>query len=288
MTIPTAVVGLGNIGGPIAARIAAAQRPVIGVDGDRQRRQEWAGRTGAPSAASIDEIECAALERVLVIVRTTEQALAVVDRLRAAAAGRAAGSLAVHLMTTLEPGAAHRLGDSESRPVDPARQGDGLRILEQPVSGGSTGAEAGTLTVLSAGPLQDSDREFLLATVAGRLIPFDRYGEPTLVKLVNNTLAALNTRSTARMLLLAAELGLDPRSVKEVVDSSSGASSMGAMIDHFADDQALLLTKDVGLLAGTARPLPVIDLDDEGFLTDLRAVRALLAGPVDGSSRVQP
>ncbi|WP_029136431.1 NAD(P)-binding domain-containing protein [Nakamurella lactea] len=276
MNISTAVVGLGNIGGPIAARIAGCGAPVVGVDGLAERRQDWAGRTGAPAVASLAEIDSASLERVLIVVRTTEQALGVLDEVCRAAAGRAsdpaAGPLTVHLMTTLEAAAARQLGDLPAVADD-----DGaVRVLEQPVSGGSVGAAAGTLTVLSAGPIRPTDTEFLLSTVAGRVIDFDDYGTPTLVKLVNNALAALNTRSTAAMLLLAADLGLDVRRVKQVVDTSSGASTMGEMIDRFADDQAELLTKDVALLAGAVDRLPSVDLDPAALLADLAAVRELL------------
>jgi 3-hydroxyisobutyrate dehydrogenase-like beta-hydroxyacid dehydrogenase len=260
------VVGLGNIGGAIARRIAQAGVPVIGVELDEERRRQFQGEFR--TAASPTDVPWTDVARVLVVVRMADQALAVVEEIAASVRE----PLACHVMTTLDPAAPDRF------PRIAAGTGELLRILEQPVSGGASGAAAGTLTVLSAGPAEPADERFLLATVAGRVVPFPRYGQPTLAKLVNNVVAAYHTRTTAVLLGVAERLGLEPATMKSVLDSSSGASFMSAMLAELADEQARLLTKDAALLVAAAGPLPSIELGDEaGFLDDLRAARRALA-----------
>lgn len=259
----TVVVGLGNIGAPIAARIASCGRVVIGVDGIDERRVRWQADTGAVAVASLADVPWAEVDRVLVVVRMTAQALDVL----AEVGERARRDLACHVLTTLEPTAAAALADTA---------GNGVRVLEQPVSGGSTGAGAGSLTVLSAGPLQPADGDFLRVTIAARVVEFPAYGQPTMMKLINNAAAAYNTRTTALMLVLAESMGLDPARCKDVIDTSSGASFMGAMVGDLADEQAELLAKDVALLA-TVHDLPAIGITDaDAFVGDVRAARDAL------------
>src|SRR5699024_1662831 len=118
------------------------------------------------------------VQRVFVAVRTTGQASAVLAELcQRLAPG---GSLACHLITTLEIGFADGLEGYAATP---------LRMLEQPVSGGEQGALAGSLTMGSAGPLIQED-ERLLADVAEHLVRFDDYGQPTRAKLLNNVTGA--------------------------------------------------------------------------------------------------
>jgi 3-hydroxyisobutyrate dehydrogenase-like beta-hydroxyacid dehydrogenase len=257
------VVGLGNIGGAIARRIAQTGAPVIGVELDAERRRHFHGEVR--TAATLAEVPWDEVGRVLVVVRMTGQALAVVEEI----AANTREPLACHVMTTLDPAAPDRF---------PQIAGERLRILEQPVSGGANGAAAGTLTVLSAGPAEPADELFLRTTIAARVVPFPRYGQPTLAKLVNNAVAAYHTRTAAVLLGVAERLGLEPVTMKSVLDTSSGASAMGAMLAELADEQARLLTKDAALLAAAAGPLPSIELGDEAaFLDDLRAARRALA-----------
>lgn len=263
-TATTVVVGLGNIGGAVGARIATCGEPVIGVESDDRRREQWCEQTDATAVASLGEVPWSGVARVLVTVRLTDQALSVLASVRCAAVT----DLACHLMTTMEPLAAQRLS------VEPRGR---VRVLEQPVSGGAAGARDGSLTVLSAGPATGSDDAFLRRTIAGRLLGFSEYGQPTLAKLINNAAAAYHTRTTASLVSLAARSGLDPTQFKSVLDSSSGASVMGTMLAELADEQADLLTKDVALLATATGPLPGITVQDrDGFLADLRDARNLL------------
>jgi 3-hydroxyisobutyrate dehydrogenase len=264
------VIGLGNIGGAIAARLVARGLRVTGVDVDPGQRAAWEARSGAPAVAGLRELRGEPVERFHVVVRTTEGAWSVLREIQAATTSPAV----CHVVTTLAPAAARRFGQEPTAP---------LRILEQPVSGGARGAEVGTLTVLCAGPAEPSDETFLLDTLASRVVSFPEYGQPSLAKLVNNAIAAYNTRALAVMLDAAGRLGLDVAQVESVVSTSSGASAMSELLRPLAPEQADLLMKDAALLAEVVGRLPVIDLDDRaGFLADVRAAQQALDGAAGG------
>jgi 3-hydroxyisobutyrate dehydrogenase len=235
---------------------------VLGVELAADRRALWHELTGRTAVADLGDVDWATAERVFVIVRMTDQAGAVLDRLR-----ERAEPVAVHLVTTLETAFAAALGEYR-RP--------GLRIIEQPVSGGAQGALAGTLTVLTAGPVTDEDEQFLRSSLAAEVVHFDRYGEPTKAKLLNNVTGAYNARALALMLTMAHEQGIDVAKFYQVLLTSSGGSWMAGGFLPLLDE---MLAKDVHLLRDELGGLPHVALDsDDDLVTSLGQARRLLTG----------
>jgi 3-hydroxyisobutyrate dehydrogenase-like beta-hydroxyacid dehydrogenase len=74
------------------------------------------------------------------------------------------------------------------------------------------------------------------------------YGQPALVKLLNNALGTYNLAATARMLNLSEHLGIPARRLFEVIGVSTGRSWMS---DNFIDVQYDLLLKDAALHSST-------------------------------------
>lgn len=256
------VVGLGNIGLEVAARIAGRGREVCGVDLAEDRRAEWTRRTGLDAVAGLDAVRWNAVSHVFVIVRLTHQAEGVLGQLDRLPVRPGTG---VFLNTTLELEYARALGRYEGR---------AWRLVELPVSGGGSGARAGTLTVMAAGALEDADRGLLRDTIATNIVPFAQWGEPTLAKLLNNVSAAYTALSYAEMLLLADRTGMEPRRLAEVLRTSSGGSWMG---DHFTTLVDDLLDKDVALLRSELGELPLVSLAaDRDLVGRLGQARALL------------
>jgi 3-hydroxyisobutyrate dehydrogenase-like beta-hydroxyacid dehydrogenase len=199
---------------------------------------------------------------VYVVVRLTDQAEAVLQQLLRLPLPQ---GVPVFLNTTLELDYARGLGRYAEAP---------WRLIELPVSGGDSGARAGTLTVMAAGDLRDAEREYLLSTSAAAIIEFGSYGEPTLAKLLNNVAAAYTALSFAEMMLLADRTGMRPARLAEVLRTASGQSWMG---DHFVSLVDDLLGKDVALLRDELGALPVVDLDDgDHLLSRLAQARATL------------
>jgi 3-hydroxyisobutyrate dehydrogenase len=256
------VVGLGNIGIAIAARIAECGSPVLGVDLAEDRRAEWRAVTGADAAADLSDVPWPEVTHVHVVVRLTDQAEAVLQQLGRLPLAPVTGVL---VNTTLALDYARGLGRYDDRP---------WRVVEAPVSGGAGGARAGALTVMLAGAVTDADRQYLLSTCARDVVEFDAFGQPTLAKLLNNVSAAYTALSYAEMMLLADEAGMEPSRLAEVLRTSSGGSWMG---DHFVGLVDDLLGKDVALLRKELGALPAVTLDDEDHLLGrLSRARAVL------------
>ncbi|MEX2627727.1 MAG: NAD(P)-binding domain-containing protein [Ilumatobacteraceae bacterium] len=257
------VLGLGNIGSAVAERLVAAGEEVVGVDPIEAARTGFAERTGAATAANLDDVGLAERASVFVVVRMADEALAVLDGL----AGRAT-DLTAFVLTTFDTGSAARLAAPRA----------GVRVIELPVSGGRQGALDGTLTVMTAGPLEAADRQLLERTIAGRVVEFEQYGHPTAAKLHNNALAALHAVAHAHVIELAAANGVDPARLAEVIENGSAQSWMGTNLAVVVDD---LLVKDVELFEQCFGELDPVGLrGDRGLEPSLRRARALLSGSV--------
>lgn len=256
------VVGLGNIGIEIAARISECGHDILGVDIAADRRSEWQRITGRTAAASISEVPRPDVTHVYVVVRLTHEAEGVLQELVTLPLPP---DIPVFLDTTLELGYARGLGRYAGAP---------WRLIELPISGGSGSARAGTLTVMAAGELRDAERAYLLSTSAAALVEFGAYGEPTLAKLLNNVAAAYTALSYAEIMLLAEQTGMQPARLAEVLRTASGQSWMG---DHFVPLMDDLLGKDVALLRDELGSLPEITLNDgDHLLSRLAQARTTL------------
>ena len=108
------VVGLGNIGIAIAARIAECGNDVLGVDLAADRRSEWQRITGRAAVASLADVPWPDVARVYVVVRLTNQAESVLQQLLTLPL---VPGIPVFLNTTLELDYARGLGALRRRPV---------------------------------------------------------------------------------------------------------------------------------------------------------------------------
>ena len=142
----------------------------------------------------------------------------------------------------------------------------GVATLDAPVSGGVRGAINGTLAVMVAGPAPALERVRPLLEVFGRVFHVgERPGLGQLMKLANNFLSATAIVATAEAVVLGVKGGLDPATMLEVINASTGRNT--ASEDKFprqiltgnyaAGFTAGLLTKDLGLCAAAAEALGV-------------------------------
>jgi len=256
-----AVIGLGNIGIAMAERLVARGREVCGVDLAEERRTAWAAATGLTAAGSLDEVPWVEVTHVLVIVRLTHQVEAVLGELDS----RVADGTAVVVATTLDIEWAGKELEGWS--------GRRWRLVELPVSGGESGARAGTLTLLAAGATDERDDEFL-GDLGTTTVRFPDYGQPTVAKLLNNVSAAYTALAYAEIVLLADRMGMGAGQLAEILSTSSGGSWMGNHFLVLTDD---LLAKDVELLRSQVGDLPAVELNGEvDLVARLREARALL------------
>lgn len=201
-----AVIGLGNMGGPMAANLVAAGHDVAGFDVTGK------GPAGVALAASA--------------VQAVAGAEVVVTMLPNGAILRAVAGEVIPAMT---PGAV--LCDCSTVDVESARAvaaqavAAGLMALDAPVSGGVGGAAAGTLTFMAGGPDAAFARVKPLFDVMGRkAVHCGDAGAGQAAKICNNMILGVTMIATCEAFALADKLGLSRDRMFDVVSTSSGSS----------------------------------------------------------------
>ncbi|MDX2358964.1 NAD(P)-binding domain-containing protein [Dietzia sp. PP-33] len=239
----------------MADRLEECGWPVIGVEPDEGRRRAWEdARSDHVAYSDLHTVDWDGISHLLVAVRTEEQVRTVL----ATCGSEAPSSVRVLLVSTVRPSFWHS-SVPELLNLD--------RIVECPVSGGEGPARQGTVAMYAAGGREDDSA--LLAALSASVVAFPRHGDPALIKLVNNTLAALNAANTARYAQLASERGIAPEDFLRALNLGSGRSQVSAMLHQLSRNQLDLLEKDVGLLRADVGELP--ESADPTRLADLVA-----------------
>lgn len=260
------VAGLGGIGGAMARRLHDTGHPVVGVDPDDRRRDQWIADTGRSSAPGVSGLEWAGVSHLVVAVKTEDQAIDVIST----ASERAAPTLAVIIVTTVPVGFWRRIGEI----VSPA-----WRVFEAPVSGGEQQAASGDVAMFLCGRGLPEDHR-ILDDLSNRVVEFAVHGQPAFAKLLNNTVAATNALNVTLALSLAREQGISPDLFLSALNEGSGRSLMSQSLALLSPHQYELLEKDVGLLRAEN-----VDLALGADVRDLAsAVRDALGAAYDPTS----
>ena len=110
-----------------------------------------------------------------------------------------------------------------SRKVEKIARESNLRMLDAPVSGGVTGAEAGTLTFMVGGDSSAfNDAKEILDIMGGNVIHAGQAGNGQVAKIANNMLLAISMIGTSEAFNLAENLGLDPSTFFDIASTASG------------------------------------------------------------------
>lgn len=160
-----------------------------------------------------------------------------------------AGTLCID-MSTISPDGARR--------VAVALEAKGAAFLDAPVSGGKTGAEAGTLSIMVGGADEDVQRATAIFDVLGRsTVHCGPVGSGQLTKLCNQILCGLNLLALSEALVFAKRVGLDPAVMLKAV--SGGAAGSWA-VDNLGPR----------MLAGDFAPMFMVDLQQKDLQITLR------------------
>lgn len=101
----------------------------------------------------------------------------------------------------------------------------GVKYIDAPVSGGTVGAEAGTLTIMVGADDETFAKvEPVLQAIGKRIHHIGGVGMGDAMKIVNNMLLGANMASLAEALVLGAKCGLDPDTMYDIISTSSGNS----------------------------------------------------------------
>ncbi|MBO0702486.1 MAG: NAD(P)-dependent oxidoreductase [Candidatus Dormibacteraeota bacterium] len=209
-------VGLGAMGGPMAANLVRAGYEVVGVEPVESRRSE-AAQAGVRLAGSVAEAARAATRILISIVRDADQTREVV---RGAGGLLTAGrqGLVLICMSTLDPGSLQSL----SRELGEA----GVEVVDAPVSGGVSGAREGTLTVMLAGAdaTLAGVRPVLEAIGRNLFRVGDTPGMAQAAKLANQLMLAVNMLGITEGLRIATRHGVDEEQLMALLSVSTGGS----------------------------------------------------------------
>ncbi len=198
-------IGLGNMGAPMAANLVKAGHEVRGYD-------TVARPEGIPMVGSAAE---AAAGAEVVITMLPSGAI-----LRAVAA---------EVIPAMERGAVlldcSTVDVASARKVAAEAEAAGLMAVDAPVSGGTGGAAAGTLTFMAGGPEAAFARVAPLFEVMGqKAVHCGGAGAGQAAKICNNMILGVTMIATCEAFALADKLGLDRSRMFDVVSTSSGQS----------------------------------------------------------------
>ncbi len=249
-----AFIGLGNMGGGMAANLAKAGHQVAAFD---------------LSEAALEKAEQAGCKRASSAAEAVSDAEAVITMLPA---GTHVAQVYGELFGGLPEGAI--LIDCSTIDVDTARKvaqeagSAGLAMVDAPVSGGIAAAEGGTLTFMVGGSPENFERARPFLEQMGKaVIHAGDNGAGQAAKICNNMLLGATMAATCETFVLAQKLGLDPQTFFDISSKASGQSwsmttycpvpgvgpETPADRDYQGGFAAQLMLKDLKLAAEAAR-----------------------------------
>jgi 3-hydroxyisobutyrate dehydrogenase len=244
-------VGLGNMGRPMVARLAAAGFALQICDVRPEAAAALAAETGAtvvPRTADLGP----GLD-ALILMLPDGAAVRQVLVADGVGARLAPGALVVD-MGSCEPHGTAALGTE--------LQARGIDMVDAPVSGGVARAVNGTLTIMAGGSTEAVERaQPLLRAMGNRIYATGRLGSGQAMKSLNNFVSAAGLVATCEAVLIAQRFGLDPQVAAEVLDGSTGKNNT---TEHKLRQHILsrtfgsgfsmdLMVKDLGIAASVAR-----------------------------------
>ncbi|WP_308446450.1 3-hydroxyisobutyrate dehydrogenase [Chitinimonas sp. BJYL2] len=213
-TLPRiAFIGLGHMGGPMAANLVRAGYPVSGFDltADAVAALVSLGGSAAPDAAS-----AATQADIVISMLPASQHVAGLYLEQDLLAAIRPGTLVLECST---------IAPETARKVHAAASARGIMMLDAPVSGGTAGAAAGTLTFIIGGEAAVLERARpVLEKMGKNLFHAGPAGSGQVAKICNNMLLAIHMIGTAEALNLGVSNGLDPKVLSDIMRVSSGGN----------------------------------------------------------------
>jgi 3-hydroxyisobutyrate dehydrogenase len=263
-------IGIGTMGTPMAANLVKKGFAVTLYDTAPGRAAQVAGELGCAAAASLAALaECAFIVTMLPDGKVVQEVLTRTE-------GQA-------LLNVMQPGTVF-IDMSSAEPMLTRETGAvlarrGLALVDAPVSGARTRAEAGTLAIMigcAPGPLLEQVTP-VLSAMGSQLFVLGGLGNGHAMKAINNIIAGAKMIAVAEGLALGESFGLNPATMVDVLNASTGRSFVTELVakEHvitgrFATGFALgLLAKDVRIAADLGEDilldLPLFRLARERF-----------------------
>lgn len=252
-----AFIGLGHMGLPMACNLVKAGHSVSGFDLVPSALEQLVAAGGKAAASAREAIEGAqVVVSMLPASRHVEGLYLGEDGLLAYITP---GSLVLECST---------IAPDSARKVHKAAAELGIDMLDAPVSGGTAGAAAGTLTFMTGGSAATLERaREVLGAMGKNIFHAGAEGAGQVAKVCNNQLLAVHMIGTAEAMALGVANGLEPAALAEIMRLSSGGNwslekynpwpgvmdNVPSSRDYSGGFAAELMTKDLGLAQESAQ-----------------------------------
>ncbi|MES2626761.1 MAG: NAD(P)-dependent oxidoreductase [Pseudomonadota bacterium] len=208
-------VGLGNMGYPMAKRLASAGYTLVVADLNNEAVESFCAETGSTEAENLQQLGS---QSDVVITMLPE--------------GKAVRTVLMDpngVVSNLKPGAI-LIDMSSCSPVDTRVLSAELRergfdMIDAPVSGGVVKAVSGGLAIMAGGVDDAIAACRPLLEVMGKVFATGSSGTGHAMKAMNNFLSAATLAITSEALITGTKFGLDPAVMVDIINASTGRSN---------------------------------------------------------------
>jgi 3-hydroxyisobutyrate dehydrogenase len=242
--VKVALIGVGNMGKPMAANLVKGGHEVYLFDVDVSRAAAVAAEIGA---APLDHLTAVAVAEIIVTMLPdghTVRAVSLGDGGIASVASR--GTIVID-MSSSQP--------MVTRDTGAALAQRGISLIDAPVSGGVAKAITGTLTIMigSDDAAALAKAKPVLACLGTTFFEVGGLGSGHAAKALNNVVAAANYAVLSEALLTAERYGIEPAMFVDIVSASTGQSFLSSIVmKNFVLTKQFNTGFSVGLLAKDA------------------------------------
>ncbi|SES33105.1 3-hydroxyisobutyrate dehydrogenase [Streptomyces sp. yr375] len=253
MTLAIGFIGLGNMGGPMAANLVSAGHRVTGYDlvPEALKQAEAAGVSIAGSAAE-------AVSEADVVITMLPAGRHVLDTYRALLPAVKPATLFVDCST---------IDVEDARAAHEIVAAAGHQAVDAPVSGGVAGASAATLTfMVGAGEAEFAAARPVLEAMGNKIVHCGESGAGQAAKICNNMILGISMIAVSEAFVLGERLGLSHQALYDVASTASGqcwaltsncpvpgpVPASPANRDYAPGFASALMAKDLGLAVDAA------------------------------------
>lgn len=206
-------IGLGNMGSPMAHNLLAAGHQLSVFDLSTTAVAALVA-AGATAVSSIQHMAAGDCELIITMLPAAKQVKAVYLGEKGLLAQIRSGVRLID-SSTIDPLSAREVAAAAERQHNP--------MLDAPVSGGTGGAAAGTLTFMVGGSEADFQHaQPVLQAMGKNIVHCGPAGNGQAAKVANNMLLAISMIGTAEAMNLGVALGMQPEVLADIINTSSG------------------------------------------------------------------
>lgn len=209
------LVGVGAMGGPMAACLIKAGHQVSVFDSNQERSAAFAKEHGIQPAATLAELAGQA-DAVITILPNS----AIVEQVLFGEAGMAPalrrGAMVIEMTSGIP---------SKTVAFSERLAAQGVLLFDAPVSGGVPRARGGELTIMAGGEKSDIDAAMPILSALGSVIHTGRIGTGHAMKALNNLVSSAGFLIGIEALLIGSRFGIEPETMVDVLNVSTGMNN---------------------------------------------------------------